>query len=62
MNSSSLLVPPRQGGEDVRTQRQRDLWDASAGRIERVLPGFLGEVVVPERMEEKVEVKEEVAV
>lgn len=30
---------------DARTAEQRELWDASARRVERILPGFLGEVV-----------------
>ncbi|KAL7423835.1 GDP/GTP exchange factor for ARF [Cryptotrichosporon argae] len=48
---------PAQGGQavpvqvpapelaDTRTQAQKDLWESSSRRIERVLPGFLGEAL-----------------
>lgn len=49
MHSSNLLVPPpsaQAGGTDTRTAEQKNLWKASAERIERILPGFLEESVV----------------
>ncbi|ORY28981.1 hypothetical protein BCR39DRAFT_467884 [Naematelia encephala] len=45
-SSKLLLPPPTAGSKDERTKEQRELWDQSAGRIERVLPGFLGEAIV----------------
>jgi brefeldin A-resistance guanine nucleotide exchange factor 1 len=51
MHSSGLLVPPplnaNSPAEDQRTEAQRELWQASVARIERVLPGFLAEAVPP---------------
>lgn len=48
MYSSQLLVPPpAQGGADTRTREQQDVWAASAPRIERMVPGFLQEALVP---------------
>ncbi|OCF55504.1 Sec7 domain-containing protein [Kwoniella mangroviensis CBS 10435] len=48
MHSSNLLVPPpATGTEDTRTPEQRELWDKSVERIERVLPGFLDEAIPP---------------
>lgn len=48
MNSSNLLVPPpAQGGTDERTPEQVALWGKSVERIERILPGFLGEAMPP---------------
>lgn len=54
MHSSGILLPPpsaRQSKEgeagvaDPRTEGQKKLWQDSRDRIERVLPGFLGEVM-----------------
>ncbi|WVF70575.1 hypothetical protein IAT40_005367 [Kwoniella sp. CBS 6097] len=45
MNSSNLLVPPPEGGQDTRTPEQKELWDKGAERIERVLPGFLADAI-----------------
>ncbi|ORX34283.1 putative golgi-specific brefeldin a-resistance guanine nucleotide exchange factor 1 [Kockovaella imperatae] len=47
MHSSGLLVPPPhpQAPSDPRTETQKELWNASVQRIERVLPGFLGEAI-----------------
>jgi brefeldin A-resistance guanine nucleotide exchange factor 1 len=47
MNSSNFLVPPPISGSESRTPGQVGLWKASVERIERILPGFLGEVVIP---------------
>lgn len=44
MHSSNMLVPPPTEGEDKRTEEQKKLWQDSAERIERILPGFLQEV------------------
>ena len=44
MNASDLLVA--QGVPD-RTERQRQLWDATHERMERFLPGFLDEIIAP---------------
>lgn len=46
MNSSGLLVPPPADGADGRTADQKNLWKASAERIERVLPGFLADSII----------------
>jgi brefeldin A-resistance guanine nucleotide exchange factor 1 len=60
MNSSNLLVPPPSpGSTDVRSRDQIDLWNASAERIERILPGFLGEVVVPATIPQELEKSQE---
>lgn len=74
MYSSKLLVPPPAQGE-TRTKDQIELWNASAPRVERMIPGFLDEAlqpdeepvpepVVPENQEPVVEseVKEEAPV
>jgi len=48
MNASGILVPPpAHGAEDSREDRQRTLWTATHDRIERFLPGFLGEIIPP---------------
>jgi hypothetical protein len=45
-SSGMLLPPPSAGGEgDNRTEGQKKLWQDSRDRIERVLPGFLDEVM-----------------
>ena len=44
MNATGLLVPPSTP-EDDRGERQVALWAATHERIERVLPGFLEEIV-----------------
>lgn len=73
MYSSKLLVPPPAGAE-TRTQDQIELWNASAPRVERMIPGFLEEALQPEEepvvpenqeapvAEESAEVKEEAPV
>ncbi|KAL5490206.1 GEA2 [Sanghuangporus weigelae] len=43
MNAMDILVPPAL--EDKRTERQKELWQATCERIERFLPGFLDEVI-----------------
>ncbi|TFK67907.1 Sec7-domain-containing protein [Pluteus cervinus] len=44
MNAAGLLVPP--GTEpDTRDERQRTLWSATHERMERFLPGFLGDII-----------------
>lgn len=47
MYSSKLLVPPPAKGE-TRTQDQIELWNASAPRVERMIPGFLAEALQPD--------------
>nr|XP_018267160.1 Sec7 domain-containing protein [Kwoniella dejecticola CBS 10117]OBR89318.1 Sec7 domain-containing protein [Kwoniella dejecticola CBS 10117] len=49
MHSSNLLSPPPAHGgmEDPRSAEQKELWNKSVERIERVLPGFLGEAIPP---------------
>ncbi|KZT74208.1 Sec7-domain-containing protein [Daedalea quercina L-15889] len=47
MNATGLLVQPVH--PDTRDELQKQLWDASFERIQRFLPGFLGEVL-PEPM------------
>ncbi|KAH9829176.1 uncharacterized protein C8Q71DRAFT_825150 [Rhodofomes roseus] len=47
MNATGLLVQP--ANPDTRNERQKELWDATFERIQRFLPGFLGEVL-PEPM------------
>ena len=42
MHSSALLVPPP-AGDDTRSEMQKALWTSSAGRIEKIVPGFLAE-------------------
>jgi len=54
MHSSGLLVPPPAEGGDKRTGEQKELWAHSAGRIERILPGFLGEAIPPTKGEAEV--------
>lgn len=54
MHSSGLLVPPPAEGSDKRSSEQKELWLHSAGRIERILPGFLEEAIPPTRGEEEV--------
>jgi brefeldin A-resistance guanine nucleotide exchange factor 1 len=53
MHSSGLLLPPAATGtatggaaaEDTRSEEQKNLWASTAGRIERILPGFLAEAL-----------------
>jgi hypothetical protein len=56
MHSSGLLLPPpapassgpanaANAAEDTRSEEQRNLWASTAGRIERILPGFLAEAL-----------------
>ncbi|WVW82243.1 hypothetical protein I302_104249 [Kwoniella bestiolae CBS 10118] len=46
MHSSNLLVPrPAQGTTDTRSPEQKELWNKSVERIERILPGFLSEAI-----------------
>lgn len=48
MNATGILVPPPvDGGKDAREDRQRTLWSATHERIERFLPGFLGDIIPP---------------
>jgi brefeldin A-resistance guanine nucleotide exchange factor 1 len=48
MSATGILVaPPTDGEEDARDDRQRTLWSATHERIERFLPGFLYDVIVP---------------
>jgi len=43
MNAADILVPPSQ--EDQREEQQRSLWTATQARLDRILPGFLTEVI-----------------
>ena len=43
MNAMDILVPPAPA--DTRSERQKELWQATHERIERFLPGFLDEVL-----------------
>nr|ODN87173.1 Sec7 domain-containing protein [Cryptococcus depauperatus CBS 7841] len=53
MYSSKLLMPPSLSPDtDVRTPEQKELWEKSAERIERVLPGFLQMALVSSKPEE----------
>lgn len=45
MHSSGLVIAPSE--PDTRTPEQRELWAAAAPRIERMVPGFLGEALAP---------------
>ncbi|KAH8108152.1 Sec7-domain-containing protein [Cristinia sonorae] len=45
MSATGSLVPPPAGDEDTREPRQKALWAATHERIERFLPGFLGDVL-----------------
>ncbi|WVQ71161.1 hypothetical protein IAR50_000686 [Cryptococcus sp. DSM 104548] len=48
MHSSNLLLAPSVAGQpEARTSAQIELWEKSAERIERVLPGFLREAIPP---------------
>lgn len=50
MHTSNLLIPPPSSGNpDERTRDQKGLWEKSAQRIERVLPGFLMEAIPPSK-------------
>lgn len=50
MHSSNILLPPpASDGEDTRTEGQKKLWQASSERIERILPGFLDDIVNPQQ-------------
>lgn len=44
MSASDILVPPSE--DDQRDAQQRTFWVATHERMERFLPGFLGEVIV----------------
>ncbi len=57
MNSSHLLLSPPTSGSDPRTNDQKELWVSSAGRIERVLPGFLAEAIPSPAGKAEVEVE-----
>ncbi|KAJ8519864.1 hypothetical protein ONZ45_g3215 [Pleurotus djamor] len=46
MNAAGLLVPPTEN--DQRTEQQRTLWTATHERMERFLPGFLSDIVLPQ--------------
>ena len=43
MNASGILVPPAE--LDTRDQRQKSMWAATQERIDRFIPGFLGEII-----------------
>jgi len=43
MNAADMLVPPVE--PDVRSGRQRRLWDVTGERMERFLPGLLESVI-----------------
>ncbi|KAF8078137.1 hypothetical protein FPV67DRAFT_1464319 [Lyophyllum atratum] len=45
MNAVGILVPPSE--QDERSERQQTLWTATQERMERFLPGFLGDVIPP---------------
>ncbi len=46
MNSSDMLVPPLPPpAQDTRSETQRRLWSSASDRIERFLPGFMGQVL-----------------
>lgn len=54
MHSSGILLPPPSSQptaestepvSDTRTDGQKKLWEESKDRIERILPGFLEEVM-----------------
>ena len=48
MNATgSLVPPPSSGADDLRDDRQKQLWAATHERIERFLPGFLADVLPP---------------
>jgi len=48
MNATGILVPPPEDGEaDIREEQQRTLWSATNERIERFLPRFLNDIIVP---------------
>ncbi|RDB21501.1 hypothetical protein Hypma_011417 [Hypsizygus marmoreus] len=47
MNAVDILVPPPSSEDDDRDERQRTLWTATHERMERFLPGFLGDVIPP---------------
>lgn len=47
MNAVGILVPPSSVDNDERDERQRTLWTATQERMERFLPGFLGDVIAP---------------
>lgn len=67
MHSSGILLPPpstpaaattetpSEAVVDTRTDAQKKLWTASRDRIERVLPGFLEEVMANQPEEKKME-------
>ncbi|KAF5358079.1 hypothetical protein D9756_001747 [Leucocoprinus leucothites] len=48
MNATGILVPPPIDGDDARDDRQRTLWSATHERMERFLPGFLNDIIVPQ--------------
>lgn len=43
MNASGILVPP--SDPDIRDERQKSMWAATQERIDRFIPGFLGEII-----------------
>ncbi|KAG5645886.1 hypothetical protein DXG03_005033 [Asterophora parasitica] len=47
MTAVGILVPPPSFKPDDRDERQRTLWTATHERMERFLPGFLGDVLPP---------------
>lgn len=54
MHTSNLLIPPPSSGNpDERTGDQKGLWEKSAQRIERVLPGFLMEAIPPSKPQQE---------
>ncbi|OXG34789.1 Sec7 domain-containing protein [Cryptococcus neoformans Bt120] len=54
MHTSNLLIPPPSSGNpDERTRDQKGLWEKSAQRIERVLPGFLMEAIPPSKPQQE---------
>jgi brefeldin A-resistance guanine nucleotide exchange factor 1 len=51
MHQTSFLLPPME--PDTRTEDQRRLWESSAARIEKILPGFLNETMLPSQPPEQ---------
>ncbi|KAF8577240.1 Sec7-domain-containing protein [Ramaria rubella] len=43
MNASEILIPP--SDPDLRDERQKSMWAATQERIDRFIPGFLGDVI-----------------
>ena len=46
MASAGYLVPTPKEGDDGRSAMQKTLWEGSRARLERFLPGLVGEVFV----------------